>query len=152
MKPPSSMRNQRLNTSKYRGKLQKMGVLYIPLPRSPGPCYMHGPFKKIKKLKRKKNIKKNTAGCDLVGCGRRATTSRWPAAWGGRPPGDHPCPLVACSVATNSRHPPLRGCFIFALLPPPFFSPSSPIFGHFGQLILIGARPAHTSPNNFKRP
>jgi hypothetical protein len=37
IKSPSSMRNGRFNTSKYRGKLQKMGVLYIHSPKSPGP-------------------------------------------------------------------------------------------------------------------
>jgi hypothetical protein len=31
------MRNGIFNTSKYRGKLQKMGVLYTHSPKSPGP-------------------------------------------------------------------------------------------------------------------
>jgi hypothetical protein len=33
MKSPSSMRNRRFNTSKYRGKLQKMEVLTPILPK-----------------------------------------------------------------------------------------------------------------------
>jgi hypothetical protein len=34
---PISMKNGKLNTSKYRGKLQKMELLYTHSPRSPGP-------------------------------------------------------------------------------------------------------------------
>jgi hypothetical protein len=37
MKSPSSMRNGRFNTSKCRGKLQKMGVLYTHSPKLPSP-------------------------------------------------------------------------------------------------------------------
>jgi hypothetical protein len=37
MKSPSSMKNGRLNTSKCRGKLQKMGVLYTHSSKMPGP-------------------------------------------------------------------------------------------------------------------
>jgi hypothetical protein len=35
MKSPNSMRNGRLDTSKYRGKLEKMGVLCIHSPHMP---------------------------------------------------------------------------------------------------------------------
>jgi hypothetical protein len=31
------MKNGTFNTSKYRGKLQKMGVLYTHSPKSPSP-------------------------------------------------------------------------------------------------------------------
>jgi hypothetical protein len=48
MKSPISMRNGTFNTSKCRGKLQKIGVLYIHSPKS------HGPFPKLLK----KNFKK----------------------------------------------------------------------------------------------
>jgi hypothetical protein len=52
MKSPSSMKNGRFNTSKCRGKLQKMGVLYIHSSKRLGP------FSKLPKLlfffKRKK--------------------------------------------------------------------------------------------------
>jgi hypothetical protein len=36
MKSPNSMRIGRFNTSKCRGKLQKMGVLYTHSPKMPG--------------------------------------------------------------------------------------------------------------------
>ena len=53
-KSPSSMRNGRLNTSKYRGKLQKIGVLYIHSSKSPSP-FSKFPKKSSKKFK---NFKK----------------------------------------------------------------------------------------------
>jgi hypothetical protein len=37
VKSPNSMRNGRFNTSKYRGKHQKMGVLYTHSSKIPGP-------------------------------------------------------------------------------------------------------------------
>jgi hypothetical protein len=37
VKSPISMRNETFNTSKCRGNLQKMGVLYTHSPKSPGP-------------------------------------------------------------------------------------------------------------------
>jgi hypothetical protein len=37
VKSPNSMRNGRFNTFKCRGKLQKMGVLYIHSPKILGP-------------------------------------------------------------------------------------------------------------------
>jgi hypothetical protein len=37
MKSPSSMRNGRFYPSKYRGKVQKMGVLYTHSPKMPSP-------------------------------------------------------------------------------------------------------------------
>jgi hypothetical protein len=37
MKSPSSMKNGRFHPPKCRGKLQKMGVLYIHSPKIPGP-------------------------------------------------------------------------------------------------------------------
>jgi hypothetical protein len=37
VKSPLSMNFGRISTSKCRGKLQKMGVLYIHSPKSPGP-------------------------------------------------------------------------------------------------------------------
>jgi hypothetical protein len=55
VKSPNSMRNGRFNTSKCRGKLQKMGVLYTHSPKSPGP------FPKLpKKKKINKKISKKT--------------------------------------------------------------------------------------------
>jgi hypothetical protein len=51
MKSPNSMRNGRLNTFKYRGKFQKMEVLYTHSPKMLGlfPNFQ----KKAKKEKRK---------------------------------------------------------------------------------------------------
>jgi hypothetical protein len=37
MKSPSSMRNGIIHPPKYRGKLQKMGVLYTHSPKMPCP-------------------------------------------------------------------------------------------------------------------
>jgi hypothetical protein len=37
MKSPLSMNFGRISTSKCKGKLQKMGVLYTHSPKSPGP-------------------------------------------------------------------------------------------------------------------
>jgi hypothetical protein len=37
MKSPISMKDGTFNTSKCRGKLEKMGVLYIHSLKSPGP-------------------------------------------------------------------------------------------------------------------
>jgi hypothetical protein len=54
VKSPNSMRNGRFDTSKYRGKLEKMGVLCTHSPKSPGPF----PKLPIKKLKKKKIPKK----------------------------------------------------------------------------------------------
>jgi hypothetical protein len=50
VKSPISMRNGTFNTSKCRGKLQKIEVLYTHSPKSPGP------FHKLSKIKI--NIKK----------------------------------------------------------------------------------------------
>jgi hypothetical protein len=41
------MKNGTFNTSKCRGKLQKMGVLYIHSPKSPSP-FSTLPKKKVK--------------------------------------------------------------------------------------------------------
>jgi hypothetical protein len=67
VKSPISMRNGAFNTSKCKGKLQKMGVLYTHSLKSPGP---------FSKLPQKKNEKKGTEptgpGVDLqspAGCG-----------------------------------------------------------------------------------
>jgi hypothetical protein len=37
MKSPSSMKNGRFHPPKYRGKVQKMGVLYTHSPKISGP-------------------------------------------------------------------------------------------------------------------
>jgi hypothetical protein len=54
VKSPLSMNFGRISTSKCRGKLQKMGVLYTHSPKSPGPFpklpKIH--FLKIKKFQK----------------------------------------------------------------------------------------------------
>jgi hypothetical protein len=45
VKSPNSMRNGRIDTSKCRGKLEKMSVLCAHSPKSPGP------FPKLPKTK-----------------------------------------------------------------------------------------------------
>jgi hypothetical protein len=61
VKSINSMENGRFDTSKYRGKLEKMGVLCTHSPKSPGPF----PKLPIKKLKKKK-IPKKRDQVDLV--------------------------------------------------------------------------------------
>jgi hypothetical protein len=51
MKSPISMINGRFNTSKCRGMLQKMGVLYTCSPKLPNYLFIF----KLKKEKKKKN-------------------------------------------------------------------------------------------------
>jgi hypothetical protein len=53
VKSPISMRNGRFNTSKCRGKLQKMEVLYTHSPKNLGPFPKH-PKKNSKKFKNSK--------------------------------------------------------------------------------------------------
>jgi hypothetical protein len=49
MKSPSFMRNGRFHPSKYRGKVQNMGVMYIHSPKMLGPSP-----NVLKKLSKKK--------------------------------------------------------------------------------------------------
>jgi hypothetical protein len=37
MKSPSFVRNERFHPPKYRGKIEKMGVLYAHSPKMPNP-------------------------------------------------------------------------------------------------------------------
>jgi hypothetical protein len=98
------MRNGRFHTPKYRGNLQKMGVLYThPSPRSWGPCYIQGPLKKLKmeeSIKIKK-LQKKGSGPESV---------RLQAATGGRP-----------LVAGRPGPPFLYTCLLLFLLPAPLF-------------------------------
>jgi hypothetical protein len=64
VKSPISMRNGTFNTSKCRGKLQKMGVLYTHSFKSPGPFSKlpknkNSKFKKFKKMETGSNRAKN---------------------------------------------------------------------------------------------
>jgi hypothetical protein len=60
MKSPSSMRNGRLNT-KYKGKFQKIGMMYTHSLKMPSPS----PNFQKKKVKKKKNIAKKGAARNL---------------------------------------------------------------------------------------
>jgi hypothetical protein len=77
VKSPNSMRNGRFDTSKCRGKLEKMGVLCTHSPKSLGP------FSKlpIKIWKKKKDFKKKDQADPVQAstCGRLATAGRCPA-------------------------------------------------------------------------
>jgi hypothetical protein len=68
IKSPSSMKNGRFNTSKWRDNFQKMGVLYIHSPTSPGP------FPKLPKINSKNKLKFKKKGDNLykpgTGCSR----------------------------------------------------------------------------------
>jgi hypothetical protein len=75
VKSPNSMRNGRFNTSKCRGKLEKMGVLCTHSPKSPGPIFKL-PIKDLNK--NKKDLKKmdQANSIQVSTHGRRATTGR----------------------------------------------------------------------------
>jgi hypothetical protein len=66
VKSVNSMRNGRFDTSKCRGKLEKMGVLCTHSPKSPSP-FPKLPFKNLKKIKK---FQKNGTR------GRQATAGR----------------------------------------------------------------------------
>ena len=102
MKSPISMRNGRLNTSKYKGKFQKMGMLYTHSLKMPGPS----PNFQKQKIKKKKNIAKKRAAHNLSNYGRdqRATSSHLPAAaWRG-PPFLYKCHLFFQTLAPLFGH------------------------------------------------
>jgi hypothetical protein len=67
----------RLNTSKYRGKFQKMGVLCIHSPKmlGPSPNFQKRKLKKIKKLQKKRR----PAVCETTGRGQQVTAGSPPA-------------------------------------------------------------------------
>jgi hypothetical protein len=57
VKSPNSMRNGRFDTSKCRGKLEKMGVLCTHSPKSPSP-FPKLPKKNLKKIQKIQKIQK----------------------------------------------------------------------------------------------
>jgi hypothetical protein len=92
IKSPKSMRDGRFNTSKCRGKLQKMGVLCTHPPKQPRPLQHARAFKKFfkKKFPNLKNLKNATPYLQrrrLAAEGQLLVTrllgDRWPAS--GRP-------------------------------------------------------------------
>jgi hypothetical protein len=82
IKSPNSMRNGRFDTSKYRGKLDKMGVLCTNSPIIPGP-FSKLPNKNLKKIK-KIQKKGPCPGVD----------QRSPAGCGSTPGQDRPAPFL----------------------------------------------------------
>jgi hypothetical protein len=72
------MKNGTFNTSKCRGKLQKMGVLYTHPPKSPGPFSIL-PKKKVKyknKKLQKMGVPQTIKDCAAVGGRLRAPDRR----------------------------------------------------------------------------
>jgi hypothetical protein len=87
------MRNGRFNPSKCRGKVQKMGVLYIHSPKTSRPI-LKLPHNTKHKSGKSKNYKKKgaskKAAHSLSNCGPRLASDRWlPTARG--------CPKLAPS-------------------------------------------------------
>jgi hypothetical protein len=74
VKSINSMENGRFDTSKYRGKLEKMGVLCTHSPKSPGPF----PKLPIKKLKKINNFQKKGTRLTLSRCRPVAATGSTP--------------------------------------------------------------------------
>jgi hypothetical protein len=111
IKSPSSMRNGRFNTSKCRGKLPKMGVLYTHSPERLGPS----PKLPKKKLKKSKNLKNLTAQDYRAAASRRLLVTGWP----------HAGPILF------SLLPP------FFLLPPLFFLFLPPLLGTLDNSISL---------------
>jgi hypothetical protein len=79
MKSPSSMRNGRFNTSKYRDKFQKMGLLYThnPPPPSKKPMpLLHARASKKNILNEKNNLFFNDGRNFLGHSGARCATGK----------------------------------------------------------------------------
>jgi hypothetical protein len=132
IKSPNFMRNGRFDTSKCRGKLEKMGVLYTHSPKMSGISSKLPPKKKLKK-KKPKNLKTVTRQWDRLMAGGRPAVARWPRA--------------------GSILLLLRPHFFF--LSPPFFLLLPPLLGtsvNSTSLAPTHASPAQTSPKNFKYP
>jgi hypothetical protein len=72
MKSPSSMRIGRFHPPKCRGKLQKMGVMYIYSRKMPGPSSQH----KRKSEENAKIAKKGGPVHNLLDCGPRLVGGR----------------------------------------------------------------------------
>jgi hypothetical protein len=126
VKSPLSMNFGRISTSKCRGKLQKMGVLYTHSPKSPGP------FPKLPKIhfyKIKKFQKIGTARqVEASTRGRQATSGRWDQR----------------SPAGRGLTPGPVGLFPFFLI---FFFFLLSTFCASGQLFLIGCSTCPPCPD-----
>jgi hypothetical protein len=160
------MRNGTFNTSKCRGKLQKMEVLYIHFPKSSSP------FPNLPKKKKKKRIVwpiqvstcgrpwvdnpgsltsgHQTAGDQWSGFGRLAVTRSWllvtgnlvtnscrPWVVGPGPPNNQRSPASCGSTPRQGSNCP----FFFEIF---FLLPS--IFCASGELLLVGSRTCSPCP------
>jgi hypothetical protein len=78
MKSPRSMRNGRFHPSKCRGKVQKMGVLYIHPSKMPGSSQTSSKYQKIKyKLNEKVEGRGGGRESSLQFVRLRAVVDRW---------------------------------------------------------------------------
>jgi hypothetical protein len=73
-----SMTNGRFNTSKSRGMLQKMGVLYTHSPQMPHPIPSPNFLKIPKKNQKNQKVPTLRQTVEMSSHGRRATTGCWP--------------------------------------------------------------------------
>jgi hypothetical protein len=121
------MRNGRFNPSKYRGKLQKMEVLYTHSSKMPGSS---STLQKIIKIKSKNGgvvhpFFQNARKFFNIPKDNKNKIKKFEK-------------IDGSSLQGRGRPPAaLRSHFI--LHTSPFFPPSSSTFGHFGQLHLIGS-------------
>jgi hypothetical protein len=130
------MTNGRFNTSKCRGMLPQMGVLYTHSPKSPSP---YSNFPKKKKLQKKFQKK-----------GSRLGKARYRCAAGGR------LQVGGLGPAGDQQSSSGRGSTLGPTQPAPFFLKFFfLLFAHvvnYFSLVSEHARLAQTSPQNFKHP
>jgi hypothetical protein len=101
---PLSMNFGRISTSKCRGKLQKMGVLYTHSPKSLGP------FPKLPKIHffKFKKIQRNWDSLTSAGVDPRPVGDRWSPAGPG-PPTYGRQPLATGDQRSGHGHPATTG-------------------------------------------
>jgi hypothetical protein len=148
------MRNGRFITSKCRGKLQKMWVLYTPPPpKKPRPLLHARASKKIIKKKRTIKYFKKLAGRDLSSRCRPAL-DHWLQA-GGQPKVSNQQLVGLDRPATSSCSLATTWALFFVKLPTPFLFSCPHFFPHVVNSCSLApahARPAQTSPKIFKHP
>jgi hypothetical protein len=140
VKSTPSMNFGRITTSKCRGKLQKMGVLYTHSSKSPGP------FPKLPKINflKIKKFQKNWNSPIGPGVDPRLVGDRWLLPGPGSPTCGHP--------PAAGRRLDLSGCSHFCWI---LFSSYPPLLVQVVNsfsLAAAHARPTQTSFWNFKHP
>ena len=128
IKSPSFIKNGRFYPPNYRGKVQKMGVLYTPSPQMPSPS----PNTKNLKFK-----KKNPKKLEIRGVCRKLPTVKQIAGSNQLATSSHPPTLH------GYPNPPLFAKFSFFLLPT--FSCTC------GQLLVVDFSTSPLCPNFSKR-